>query len=348
MTEKRTPPHVRARQLLIALIDRLTAQGIERLPGERQLSTDLGVSLNTVKKAIRQLASEDRLVTAPRDGHFICAKRKTIDVGLILGEGQTCTFVRDPGMLACILTTLHRHDCIPRILHIRESADAARIIEQYRLDGCIWYLPRPTQMRSIAEVSKTCHVPIVVTQLEHTPECPDMPPIFTYDFQAVGRERAEFLLARNHRRIAYCSSDRSQTFAGFAAALSDQGIPLDRTLIIPKPEDIPRRLPPLLREGSATAIISDGGLSRLEPLFSILEGHPWNERGDLLIDYIGAGHEKLCKRHPLVRIAAINYPQDQEIGRRATEALLAAIDQHTPVQGLRCSSRILPQQASHV
>jgi hypothetical protein len=70
----------------------------------------------------------------------------------------------------------------------------------------------------------------------------------------------------------------------------------------------------------------------MDLVFSVLEKHPWNEHGDLLIDFMGEqAHAELRRRFPHVRIAAVNKTPDQEIGTRATEALIAGtrpIDHH--------------------
>ncbi len=339
----RHPPHVRARQQLIALAEQLSARGIDRLPGERQLSEQLDVSVNTIKKAIRQLVLEDRLATTPRDGHFILAARSGTDIGLIIGEGSPSTFVRQPEALACILSTIHGLGATPRVLQVREADEAADIIDRYRIHACLWYMPHRTRLAAIAKADRNCPVPSATIYIDALPTDIDLPPnTFAYDFIAVGRAKADWLLARGHERIAYCADMGTPAYRGFTAGLEARGLRLDPAWVIPDVADIQERLPRLLGDGRVTAIFAEGGFERQAAVCSVVEGHAWNGSGDLLIDHIGPRLPELLARHPGVRLTAIAHPTDLELARAAAEGLVQAATGRATLMGRRISCDIRP------
>ena len=74
LADGRVPKHEQLRSILTDLITRELAPG-DRLPSERRLCTDYGVSRITVREAIGQLVSEGLLVRAPGKGSFVADRR---------------------------------------------------------------------------------------------------------------------------------------------------------------------------------------------------------------------------------------------------------------------------------
>ncbi len=339
---KRIPPHIYARQQLLERIGGLSAKGVNRLPPERELCEDFGVSLNTVKKAIRQLIIEGRIVSVVRRGHFIRAVAAETNIGIIIGEGSVSTFLQEPDVMSGILDVLTRRNCLVRLIQLRDPKEAPHMFSQYKIDGCIWYMPHSSLYPIISKVMKSCNIPIVVPIMTYKPAEAAKLPLnhFTNDFNAVGRVRAEYLLKRGHRNIVYCASNNTGTYDGFLAALKKAGVVQDPDCNIPKIEDIPERLSAILDSGEVTAIISDGGRNRLEAVFRILNGHPWSRKGELLVDFIGGGFAELREKYPKVKVSAINFYPHQEIGIGAAEAIVDAVKDARPIQSAKFASHV--------
>jgi DNA-binding LacI/PurR family transcriptional regulator len=322
----------------------LSAKGMNRLPPERELCTEFGVSLITIKKVIRQLAIEGRIFSALRKGHFIRTVPAETNIGIVIGEGSVSTFLKEPEVIGGILDVLAKRNCAVRIIQVSKPQEASRIFSQYKIDGCVWYLPHPSLYPKISKVIKGCNIPIVVPVVNYTPpESVRLPENhFANDFTAVGRARAEYLLSCGHRKIVYCANIGTEAHDGFTAALKKVGIVQDPDWNLPKIEEIPEKLPGLLDAGEVTAIISDGGRDRLEAVFRVMEGHPWNRKGDLLIDFIGGAFSELRESHPGVRITAINFYPHHELGSCAAEALVDAVKEGRPIVSAKFVSQVRP------
>lgn len=337
---KRIPPHINARQQLLNRIVTLSAKGIDRLPPERELCDEFGVSLNTVKKAIRQLIIEGRIVSVLRRGHFIRTLPVETNIGIIVGEGSVSTFLGEPDVLSDILDVLTRCNCTVRLIQLPKPQEAPHVFNQFKIDGCVWYLPHKSLFLKISKIMQSCNIPVVVPFMTYTPaDAAKLPKNhFTIDFTAVGRVRAEYLLRRGHRKIIYCANLNTGTYDGFMAALKKAGIAHNPKWNLPKLEDIHERLPGILSDGEVTAIISDGGRARIEAVFRVLEGHPWDRRGELLVDFIGGAFTELRKNYPKAKVSAVNFYPHQEIGRCAAEALVDAVKDGVPIKSAKFSS----------
>ena len=74
-----TPPYEQVKQQIEQLIRRgELAQGT-RLPTVRQLAGDLGLAVNTVARAYKQLEAERLIETRGRNGTFVLASRSQVD-----------------------------------------------------------------------------------------------------------------------------------------------------------------------------------------------------------------------------------------------------------------------------
>ena len=341
-TGKKPPAHIYARQQLLNRMAALSTSGVNSLPPERELCAEFGVSLNTVKKAIRQLTIEGRLASVARKGHFIRAVTPETNIGIIIGEGSISTFLREPCVLGGIIDVLTRRNCFVRIIQLSKPKEASDVFNQYKIDGCIWYLPHALLFPKISKIIESCKIPIVVPFMTYTPaDVAKLPPNhFTNDFVSTGRVRAEYLISRGHRNIVHCAGSSSGTGEGFAAALNNAGLVQNPDWILPTIDEIPERLPGILDTGKVTAIISEGGLARFESVFRILNGHPWSKKGELLVDFIGGGFAELRKNYPGVNISAVNSYPARDVGRAAAEALVDAVKDGVPIQSMQFSSQI--------
>lgn len=124
---------------------------------------------------------------------------------------------------------------------VRELRQVNLLLE-YRVDGLLWVADDWTvhQARNwIAPLVQEA-IPCVVTDDDGTADLVDS--VMTEDFSGA-REAVRYLIGLGHRRIAHLSagerlSNSRARLAGYKAALSEAGLPLDPTLIVMDAYDI--------------------------------------------------------------------------------------------------------------
>ncbi len=340
--KKTIPPHLHARQQLLSRITTSAVSGERRLPSERTLSEEFGVSLCTMQKVVRQLIREGRIFSVPRTGNFISAVPAAPNIGIIVGEGAVSTFLCSPIVLRGILEVLDTVNCFVRIIQLRKPEEALDMLRLHMIDGCVWYLPHPSLFPLISRIVKTSRIPIVVPVETFTPyEASQLPPHhFIPDFNMIGRIRAEHLLRRGHRRIAFCGATDTDAYKGFITALEEMGLTHNTDWNLTDIEDIPKRLAHILETGEITALISHGGFNRLETLFQTLNSRADCGKLELLVDSTGPSLSDLLASYPRVKVVAVSYSNGRQIGRAAAEVLVAAVTRGTSIQSARFASEI--------
>ena len=341
---KRTSPHILARQKLLSLIGELMAEGITRLPGERDLCKRLSVSLVTVKKAVRQLSLEGRLSIVPRKGNFICVTPERLNVGIIIGEGQPVTFVRTSKVLGGLLEAFEDGCCHVRLIQLRHPDQAPDFLRQYNIDGCIWYMPEPSLFARIKDVERRCGMPLetVVGFSCADSEMANLPTtLATIDFHAVGRLRAEFLLKRGHGKLACFTSVDTDLYRGFISAVAQAGA-IHRRAWCVDGEMISGKVRRILDEGEVTAMVVNGGALPMEKVFQAIDGHEAFGRIELLIDCVGPSTPALLAKYPRLKIIAVNHYPELELGVAAAKMLLGNLRDGLPLVPVRMTSTVRP------
>ena len=74
-----TPPYEQVRSQIEALIRAGDLARGTRLPTVRQLSLDLGLAVNTVARAYKELEADRLVETRGRNGTFVLASRSNVD-----------------------------------------------------------------------------------------------------------------------------------------------------------------------------------------------------------------------------------------------------------------------------
>ena len=103
--------HNLARQRLLAMIEELSAAGVTRLPGVRQLCGDLGVSFMTANKVVKRLALEGRIQSVPSKGNYIVDGPRRYNLGLLMGHVNDPTFLGSPEAMEGMMHVLARRRC---------------------------------------------------------------------------------------------------------------------------------------------------------------------------------------------------------------------------------------------
>ncbi|WP_427892475.1 GntR family transcriptional regulator [Kribbella sp. GL6] len=94
-----TPPYEQVRSQLEALIRAGELARGTRLPTVRQLSLDLGLAVNTIARAYKELEADELVETRGRNGTFVLAFRSRIDdAATHTAAAQLAAAAREAGM----------------------------------------------------------------------------------------------------------------------------------------------------------------------------------------------------------------------------------------------------------
>ena len=321
--ERRIPPHLHAKRELTCRAAEL--QGPDgSLPPERELCEMIGVSRSTLRKAMDELACESFIVNIPRKGNFLTGASPRRQVAIAIDGCNIPYTVTMSG----ILDALSEKPYWVNIQTIRDFSDTHSIIRNFGLSGLIWLSPANEKLPAIAELMASQEVPtsVAIPFADEDKEFALKDCYATMDKAATGALRAEFMLKRGHRAIAYAGrSKENPTFDKFIETISSAGISNDSSFSLGNGADLPERLNALLNEGKATALVSDGGNQHLERLFKTLNTHPKGHILEIEVPEV-VELQELRKRYPRVKIVARTIIPYREIGHSAAEMLIKMIE----------------------
>ena len=339
---KRLAPHIVARKLLLEKIKQLMDQGVSQLPGTRALCAELDVSHITLMRVLKQLSKENRIFSMPRKGLFINLEANYLNIGTVLGDGNAVFCLYDVGILNGITEVVQNEPVYLRGVQLREPERAPHVLGEYGLDGCIWYMPGRELIQRSSDAIARSSVPIVsIVSHSYTAEEGQFMPSARVesDFFGIGRLRVEFMIARGHRKIACFTAPPSLVQEGFMAAISSFGAEHRPSWQI-HPDDIAIKMPKILDEGEATAMVIDGGLTSMSKIFDIINAHPRGKSLELVIDYTGPNIWDVLKKHRGINVVAVNYYPRRELGAAAAKSILAHLREGRPLAPIKILSRI--------
>jgi LacI family transcriptional regulator len=334
-----------ARQKLEKLI-RSQSLWSQQLMGERELAAELSIGRKTVRAVLADLEADGVVERRHGAGTFVVPKggsrrRSAVARLAVIAEihfEQSEGWSYQGEMILGVLgqAPRARAECTVLALDRPEEAELVGSDSQMRrFDGFV--VASPLDRDLISRLLALRSGPVVL--LDH--QFRDLPIVGVVDGSFEGAKAvARHLLALGHRRIAFidCPGREAlnpEKFAGYRAALSQKGLPLDEALVIVAPE---------ARSGPILEQFIDGEIERLlglpDPPTAIfgfddnraLPAMKALERRGLVVgkDYSVAGfgdgaiRQGLCDRLTSCRI----YPR--KMGR---EALLAALGGRSPEHG---------------
>jgi LacI family transcriptional regulator len=173
------------------------------LPPERQLSEELGVARNTLRKALGLLEAEGLLHHEEHRG-VVVSELVAAEVGgaflLILPTNdEACATGLSPEAMALLGSTLCACGGSDLRLQLQgqPSGGAAELLSTARAGGFAGVLLIECGEESLLEALREAEMPHVVINQEH-----DLPgPATRVDFWGIGRHAADHLLGLGHRRL---------------------------------------------------------------------------------------------------------------------------------------------------
>jgi DNA-binding LacI/PurR family transcriptional regulator len=333
------PKHESARQQanrrLLACVTRLSAAGEEWLPGERSLCAELGVSIITVRSAIKQLVLEGLVESVPRKGNRICRPmRRNANVGIVLSNQEDVSFVNSPPAMMGILDVLARRQICLRLIELRDFQKAAQLFKKMRLDACIIFVPERKLYPKIVEAMKASGIAVLPLLGDWSQGAEAFPCYVTADARGGLRARAEFLARSCCKNVASLNSSHSgipdQDFTAFKTTFAKAGLLTKHEWVL-SAEEVADELPKLLDAGKIDGAIVHGGLENMRRVFEILDRH--DRGGDivLLVDSVGDYLAEFRAAYPRANVVGVNWHPTYEMGLAAARALCEFLDQGEPL-----------------
>jgi len=325
----------RANRRLLACVARLSAAGEEWLPGERSLCGELGVSIITVRSAIKQMVLEGLVESVPRKGNRICRPMKRIaNVGIVLCNQEDVTFVASPLIMKGIFDVFAmRRDCV-RIVEFRDFQKAAGVFKKLRLDACIIFAPERKLYPKIAEAMKASGIAVLPLLGDWSEGADAFPCYVTADTRGSLRARAAFLARSGCKNVSRLNASQSPTpgqdFPAFKKAFAKAGLRFNPEWTL-SANAVAGELPKLLDAGEIDSALVHGGLENMRRVFEILDKH---ERGGdivLLVDYVGDYLAGFRSAYPRANVAGVHCHPTYEIGLAAAQALCDFLDKGKPL-----------------
>lgn len=206
----------------------------DKLPGERVLAQQLGVSYMTVRKSIDNLVNEGILYKVPTQGTFVnqdkSNRKKTHTIGYFLDSSMVAG-ISSP-YYSLIFNAIEKRAAKENYSVVYFSdADKERLRKTLqKLDGVIATC-FPRIETTILEIKQT--VPVVV--IDNSAADKTIPSIIIDNFNA-DVESVDYIYSLGHRRIGFMTgledSDVGKSrFAGYQYGLTKNGIPFDDSLV---------------------------------------------------------------------------------------------------------------------
>lgn len=317
------------------------------LPSGRVLSERFGVSHLTYRKALNCLVAENTARSHPRKGHYIPeAALRVRKIGIVLGSGGESPFLCDPRMLSSALGRLRKEGFHAHIIQSPRLGKIPLKALLHEVRGLLWFSPPPAAAPIIREICAEGELPLVILSESDPVGACDMSglaaPMVSFDYDALGRERAGFFLARGHRKILYAGLHVFAEKTGFVKALCDAGVPFGPKDCVEEIDESGDALRRLLNDGRHTGLTTEGGDNRLEMVFKVVSSLPAAQRPELLVRECD-GIPFLLGKYPGVKVSGIEVTDPTMCGDAAARMLAGRLNDGREMKSIRIPSCSIKQ-----
>jgi len=319
----KTLPYLEARhQLQINLYKLADKNG--RLPSERILCEQLSVSHSTLRKVINELKCEGSIVSLERKGNYLPHRPAYQDIGLILDNNKVAPFIASPSILSGIMESLAAANRHARIL-IPKRLDTVEILtQQYNLSGIIWNNPSKAAVNEILSIHKNTTIGV---SLIFTPSITEAFSLHNncvlLDYEANGKNRAEFFLNRKCRRVLYIGA-QGIGYRKFQKTMQMQSIKSKPEWLYDSSNVDSQILIEIIKREKIDGIVSEGSQNKLFNLFAALSVLEESQQPQLLIDYTSA-LPLLREKFPTVKISSVSVIPYYKFGTSAAKMVLSQL-----------------------
>ncbi len=304
------------------------------LESENQLAARFGVSRSLVRKALSELAGENRIVTVVGKGHFVADPRRPhVEAGAIVcvlgSTGSAAAAMLDDHVAAVVggLESATRQ-CPHRLLWEvlgPGGRDVSGMVKPHLADlrGLVLV---PLADQSVERMIESVP-PSVARVVAGRPASDSGTPCVYVDYYASAAQAVKYLLELGHQRIGFMEDLRSwpgrQRFEAYRAGLAEAGLPQDPAWVAEvdtEPEHDEQVATELLeRAGRITALIVAG--SRLPWILRAIHARGLRLPDDLSL--VAFDDVPVSRQH-LPAITVVRQPADQ-LGVVAGQMLLQTL-----------------------
>lgn len=300
-----------------------------RIPGQRTISEEMGVTCYLVRKHLANFQKEGLIYKKDRQGVFLndnIEHRRAI--GLITGDGHPNCFFDGKFTAAGILMECAELGLLVRHLTFREPKQLPGLAKRLGLCGIVCVLGNKIWVQLHKELIRN-GIPAVCADLWSDVNADQISNTILWDMEKIAVSRARFFIAHGIRHICYLSQP-SRGLDFFRGELASHGIPLpDECIVQPDPpEKIHSLLPELIRKYAIDGILCDGFSTYLENLFPFLADRP--EYHPLLCIDDFTAVRRLMVKYPQVKVDfPLEHlaPTEIRIGREAVRMMMRSMDE---------------------
>jgi len=207
---------------------------VDKLPGERILAKELGISYMTVRDAIKNLVDEGILYKIPQKGTYInkigLVKEKTRNIGFFLDD-RISDGISNP-YYSLIFKALEKESVSNgyNLIFYSQYDNLYPSNKKMKVDGVI-----VSFFQRMENILKDLKIPVPVVLMDNR-SADDSIPSVTIDNRNGIMDATNYLCSLGHKRIGYIaglldSDGGKDRLEGYINALEGQGIDLDKGLI---------------------------------------------------------------------------------------------------------------------
>ena len=309
-----------------------------RLPPSREMCERFGVCLPTYGKAVARLRIEGSVYRNSNKGIFVYPfSDRMHKVGLVIGDGRESPFLEFQDSLAALLLELKNARFHAQLIQAGVPALLPRKALLHGIDSLIWQLNGGTAAPVIEEILREALFPLILMN-SRDPSDETTVRLFRtncvhYDYPYIGRKRAEILLERGHRDLAYAGSGWFAEYTQFAPAVRESGARLHGEFPLATEKQIRSHLAGIIRKHHVTGVYSEGGIHNMRAVFEVLSGLPEKERPELLV----TNFEKipaLLRQYPAVRCIGKCAHTSDAVPKTAAAMLKDHLESGTPLRSV--------------
>ena len=204
-----------------------------RIPSERQLAKQLGVSVITVNSAMTELMNRKLVERRVGSGTYVCGPdasgARLRRIGFFRhGQGQVSPNDRYMGGILGTLLSYWQNTPYDFIAMRRDPDSYRATIREYGLDGILIYSPREEFIPAIRQLRNEGFPVVALSSIQ--PEIADIS--FGYSNEALLRDAVEALAGLGHRDIAFLIPDQNEAayrnrHRGFLDAMWKARLPIN-------------------------------------------------------------------------------------------------------------------------
>lgn len=313
-----------------------------RLPPSREMCKRYNVCLPTYGKAIERLRIDDSVYKNSNKGIFVYPySLRFHKVGLVIADGQESPFLEFQASLAYLMLELKKYNCHIQLIQSGTVENISRKAAFHGVNSLIWFINGATPSTVVREIQQENLFPLLLMNMKD-PTTENTVELFRcncvhYDYRHSGRKRAEILLSRNHKNIAYIGSEWFAEYTTFASAIRAAGAVLYNEQPLFTEKQIRDNLADVIRKNRITGLYSEGGRHNMQAVFEVISELPEKERPEVLVTYFEAV-PYLLQQYPGIKCIGKCAHNAQDIPETTAHILRDYLENGTPLHSASLKS----------